>query len=105
MQPVHVLHLLLLKPIMLMLFGDVFQKIGIKPVTFGAPWQTKCRWMLEGPRGTHKHAAKMWQGKELAADQLSFQGEAESESTDMEIAEASAEEEMLWETFDRRVFL
>jgi len=50
MQPVHVLHLLLLKPIMLMLFGDVFQKIGIKPVTFGAPWQTKCRWMLKDLR-------------------------------------------------------
>lgn len=45
---------LLLKPIMLMSFGDVFQKINIKPVTFGA---------LAGTRlGSYRHCWRPGQG-------------------------------------------
>ena len=47
------------------------------------------------PGGAHRHAAKMWQAKELAASQLVFQGQAESASIDIDITEGSVTEEML----------
>jgi hypothetical protein len=47
------------------------------------------------PGGAHRHAAKMWQAKELAASQLVFQGQAESGSKDIDIQEGFVLEEML----------
>lgn len=47
------------------------------------------------PGGAHSHAAKMWQAKELAASQLVFQGQAESESTNIDTQEGSVVEEVL----------
>jgi hypothetical protein len=47
------------------------------------------------PGGAHRHAAKMWQAKELAASQLEFLGQAESASKDIDIQEGSVMEEML----------
>jgi hypothetical protein len=47
------------------------------------------------PGGAHRHAAKMWQAKELAASQLVFQKQAESANTDIGIPGGSIMEEML----------
>jgi len=47
------------------------------------------------PGGAHRHAAKMWQAKEIAASQLELQGQAESASRDIDIQEGSVMKEML----------
>jgi hypothetical protein len=47
------------------------------------------------PGGAHRHAAKMWQAKELAASQLVFQGQAEPASRDIDIQEGSVVKEVL----------
>ena len=47
------------------------------------------------PGGAHRHAAKMWQAKELAASQLELQGQARSASRDIDIQEGSVMKEML----------
>lgn len=47
------------------------------------------------PGGAHRHAAKMWQAKELAASQLVSGRQAESASSDIDIQEGSVMVEML----------